>query len=366
MTAPASVLVVGAGLIGTSLGLALRDVADVLLADQDERHLQAAVGRGAGVVWDGATGVDLAIVCIPPAQTPAAIQSLLVRDLAAIVSHVASVQSRVQAEVETAVPFDAQRRVCGGHPMAGREFRGPAAASARLFVDRPWAVCASERSSVEAVEAVRWVAESAGAVPLEMTPEEHDAAVALVSHLPQAASSALAARLLAAPDDGRVLALAGPGVQDATRIAASDADLWVDVLRGNAGRVAPLVRDVAGDLLAVAEALDALAADPDDSAALAVVRDVLVRGAEGRARLPLKERARDRVLATVVVSLPDRPGQLAAVLSSAAEAGVNVEDVRVEHLPGRPRGLLELVVDTAEVEPAQRALAAAGFEVLEA
>ncbi|HWH27343.1 MAG TPA: prephenate dehydrogenase [Mycobacteriales bacterium] len=365
MSRPPSVLVVGTGLIGTSLGLALRDAADVVLADTDTGHAQAAVARGAGSLWDGNSRVDLAVACVPPARTAGVIQRLLVDNIAHMLSHVASIQARVQAEVETLAPPEALHRVCGGHPMAGRELRGPGAASAQLFLDRPWAVCASAHSSADSVDAVRWLAEATGAVPLEMAPDDHDSAVALVSHAPQAVASALAARLLDAPDDGRALALAGPGVQDATRIAAGDAALWVDVLRGNASRVAPLLRDVAQDLLAAAASLDDLVRDPEDERAAAVLSDLLRRGAGGRARLPLKQRARDRVLASVVVSLPDRPGRLAAVLAAAARSDVNVEDVRVEHLPGRPRGLLELVVDGEQVDAARRALAGAGFDVLE-
>lgn len=365
MSAPGSVLVVGTGLIGTSVGLALRGAAEVLIHDDDDAHLRSAAARGAGTAWDGRTAVDLALVCVPPAATGSLVSHLIRSDVATTVSHVASTQSRVQLEVETGLPSADLPRVCGGHPMAGREVRGPGAATARLFLDRPWAVCPSEHTSAAAVSAVRWLAHTTGALPLELSPAEHDAAVALVSHLPQVAASALAARLLTGEGGDRALALAGPGVQDATRIAASDTALWVDVLRGNARHVAPLVRQLARDLAGAADALDGLADDPDDPDAAGALRDLLERGARGRGSLPLKQRSGDRVLASVLVGLPDRPGQLAAVLTSAAGAGVNVEDVRVEHLPGRPRGLLELVLDSAQAEHARRALAAAGFEVVE-
>jgi prephenate dehydrogenase len=141
-------------------------------------------------------------------------------------------------------------------------------------------------------------------------------------------------------------------------VAASDPALWVEVLRGNAAFVAPFVADLAADLAALAAALaDAGAGDP-------VVRDLLERGNRGRALVPVKRGEHDRDFTRVAVSVPDRPGQLAGLFVTAADAGVNVEDVRVEHLPGRPTGVIELMVQPVDRERLQAALAEAGFGVL--
>ena len=363
--------VIGTGLIGTSVGLALAGEAEVLLSDVSGDNLRRAVARGAGRAWDGHERADLALVCAPPAKTASLIADVLVSDLALNVSHVASQQSRVQAEVEALVDVRAQR-MCGGHPLAGRERSGPEAATSRLFLDRPWVVCAGPSTTAEAAQAVVDLAVACGAVPVHASAEEHDAAVALVSHLPQVAASAVAARLdeEANRRDGfDPTRLAGPGVQDTTRIAASDPDLWVEVLTRNAAHVAPLVRALSADLAATADALDRLGQEalaPDDARqATLALRGLLERGRSGRERLPLK-RGVPGSLAQVVVAITDRPGQLASVLVAAAAAEVNVEDVRVEHLPGRPRGLVELLVPAPDVARARRALAAAGWEVLDA
>lgn len=357
--APRRILVVGAGLIGTSIGLALRDVADVLLDDTDPAHVDVAAARGAGRRWDR-KAVDHAVVCAPPAVTASVIGEVVGRNIASTISHVASAQSRVEAEVETA---GRGRDVCGGHPLAGRETRGPAAASGRLFVDRTWVVCPGPSTSAPARAAVEWLAAACGAVPVVMSAEAHDRAVALTSHLPQVVASALAAALARAAGTSAV-ALAGQGLQDTTRIAASDPALWTDILTSNAEHVAPLVASVADDLRDAAAALQALAAAPTDARALATLVDLLQRGGAGRALLPLKERTADADYATVAVGVPDEPGQLAGVLAAAARAGVNVEDVRVEHLPGRPRGVVELVVARDSVPAARSALAADGWDVL--
>lgn len=359
------VLVVGTGLIGTSVGLALAGQADVLLGDVDRGHLERAVARGAGRPWDGVEPADLALVCAPPSRTATVIADLLGRDLAATVSHVAGQQSRVQDEVES-LHTAGLPSLCGGHPLAGRERSGPDAATARLFQDRAWVICPSPSTAPTAERAVTELALACGAVPVRTTAQQHDAAVALVSHLPQVAASAVAARLLPASSPGLdATRLAGPGVQDTTRIAASDPELWVEVLSRNAGHVAPLVRALSADLAAVAGALELLAepAHDDVSDAEAVLRSLLERGRQGRARLPLKQ-GRAGALTAVTLSVPDAPGQLAAVLVAAAAADLNVEDVRLEHLPGRARGQVELLLPDGDAARARVALAAAGWDVL--
>jgi prephenate dehydrogenase len=244
--------------------------------------------------------------------------------------------------------------LCGTHPMAGKESSGPEAASADLFLGRPWALCPSPDTSDEALTAARSLAQRCGGVPLELPALEHDDAVALASHLPQVTASALAAVLLAR-SAGEVR-LAGPGLQDTSRIAASAPALWVEVLSQNAAAVGPLVRELAAELDRAASALEAL-----DRAG---IEDLLVRGNAGRALVPVKRGGHDRDFVVVGVTVPDRPGQIAAVLLAAADAGVNVEDVRVDHLPGRPSGVVELLVATDAREAARASLAAAGWAVL--
>jgi prephenate dehydrogenase len=341
----ADLLVVGTGLIGTSIGLALRGSADVLLSDPDEVALAVAVDRGAGRAWDGLEQFAHCVVAVPPSAV-AGVVSGLPGD--ATVSHVGSVQRSVHAAL-TSAQVDL-RRVCGSHPMAGKELSGPTAASATLFVGRPWVLCPSTQTSPEALAATRRIAEQCGAEPTVLPAEEHDAAVALVSHLPQVAASAVAAVLAGTSGS---LELAGPGLQDTTRVAASDPRLWVELLRQNAAAVAPLVRALAGELAGLADALEG-----ED---LAGVEDLLRRGNAGRALVPRKRGERDRAFVPVSVAVPDRPGQLAALLGSAAAAGINVEDVRVEHLPGRPTGVIELLVHTDAQVAARTALAAAGW-----
>lgn len=347
----ADLLVVGTGLIGTSLGLALHGRADVLLADVDAGALATAVSRGAGRLWDGVELARIAVICTPPAAVAGQVRRL--QGLVRTCTHVSSVQAPVQAALEAAGCDPVA--VCGSHPMAGRERAGPGAAVATLFAGRPWVLCPGPRTGPQALADVEQLVTAAGGTPVRLTPQRHDAAVALVSHLPQLAASALAAQLLRGPPDAA--ALAGPGLQDSTRIAASDPRLWRDVLALNATGVAPLVRGLADDLAAVARALEAGEDEP--------VMALLVRGAQGRALVPVKRGEREAAFTAVAVSVPDTPGQLAGLLVTAGDAGVNVEDVRVDHVPGSPRGVIELSVRAPARSALVRALRDANWEVIE-
>src|SRR5699024_8449944 len=152
-------------------------------------------------------------------------------------------------------------------------------------------------------------------------------AVALVSHAPHVAASAVAARLL--NGDAHALTLAGQGVRDVTRVAAGDPDLWTAILTHNAAPVAEVLDVMAEDLAAAAAALRSL--DGAGEAALAPMRDLLERGRSGQGRIPGKHGTVRRPVYTVLpVVIPDEPGVLGRLFAVAADAGVNIEDVRIE------------------------------------
>jgi prephenate dehydrogenase len=196
------------------------------------------------------------------------------------------------------------------------------------------------------------VAESVGGVVSLMDAAEHDQAVAAVSHLPQIAASLVAARLEDVPD--RSVALAGQGVRDVTRIAASEPALWTQILAGNAGAIADLLRRSRADLDTLVDALDALARSQaageelgsagDAVGARGVLATFIARGNAGHARIPGKHGAPPTSYVHVPVLVPDRPGELARLLNDVGEAQVNLEDLRLEHSEGQPVGLAEIAV----------------------
>lgn len=330
------VLVVGAGLLGTSIGLALRRRGtEVLLRDVSPRNVEIATSVGAGVdaAAAGDVAVQLVVVAVPPDHLAHEIVVAL-ESTDAVVTDVGSVKARPLREASAQVGPDRLARYVGSHPMAGSERSGPFAASASLFDGRPWAVAPHAGSSPEATALVTALARACGATPVRMTPDEHDAAVARTSHLPHLLAALAAGRLNEAPADH--LALSGQGLRDVTRIAAGDPALWQQIIAGNAEAVAALLDDVRADL---DELLDAVRTDSRHRVAA-----LLSRGVAGRAAIPGKHGGPAEPTAPVYVIVPDHPGELARLLGDAGEIGVNVEDLRIDHDPGRPVGLVELTV----------------------
>ncbi|SEE79374.1 prephenate dehydrogenase [Jiangella alba] len=334
-----SVLVVGTGLVGTSLGLALtRAGIDVRLADAKPEILAEAVRLGAGrpepAAAESAGPAALAVVAVPPEAVAAVVGEVLAGGRAEYATDVASVKVLPTTQVRERVADPG--RYVGSHPMAGREISGPNAALADLFEGRPWVICPDDGTHQQAVTRALAVARLAGAVPTTMTAAEHDAAVALVSHTPHLVAALMAGRLAGAP--GHEVRLAGPGVTDVTRIASGDPELWTEILTANAAAVRPVLDALRTDLDRLMTALEApVAGQP-------VLRELLRDGVDGRSRLPGKHGAEHTEFATVIVAVDDAPGQLARLFADAGAAGVNVEDVRIEHAAGQPLGLVELDV----------------------
>jgi len=331
------VQVVGAGLVGTSIALALRRAGlDVLLSDNNPDHLRTASGLGAGRIAGPDDQPQLVVVAVPPDHLGAVIRDALVRT-GAVVTDVGSVKSGPLAAVRGTPGVE---RYVGGHPMAGSERSGPLAASAALFDARPWAVTPHEESTADAIEVVESLARICGAVPVRLSPAEHDAAVARTSHVPHVLAALVAGQLLDAP--GTHLTLSGQGVRDVTRIAGGDPALYGQIVSANSDQVLALLLGVRDRLDDVIQALDL-----GDRARL---ESVLHDGVAGTQAIPGKHGGPVRPTGSVFVSLPDHPGELARLFADAGESGVNIEDVRIDHDPGRPTGLVELVVEEDRAE----------------
>ncbi|MDS1269311.1 prephenate dehydrogenase [Lipingzhangella sp. LS1_29] len=365
------VLVLGAGLIGTSIALALREHdVDVLLSDPDPAAVSLACDLGAGEPvrgWfdsaagdDGVAPADLAIVAAPPAAVPGTLRSAQDRGVAHVYTDVASVKTWVVEAARTA-GCDMTTYV-PGHPMGGRERGGAGAARADLFLGRSWALCESDKTDPTAVRVVTELVAHTGAHPVRLSAQEHDRAVALVSHAPHMAAAAVAARLSCG--DSRALGLAGQGVRDVTRIAAGDPQLWTEIVGYNAASVAGELSALAADLEDAAAALRETGANPRRADGLHPVRDLLLRGQAGQERLPAKHGfGRDRDYTVVPVVIPDEPGSLARLFQAAGAADVNIEDVRLDHSPGLPVGLAQLWVVPEAGDQLRTILAAQGWSV---
>ena len=375
MSTRGPVLIIGTGLLGTSLALALRTAdVEVQLSDTSPTSLALARDMGAGTPHDKhSPEPQIVVVATPPDVTADVVVAQLTAHPHAVVTDVASVKERVVAEVRARAGAEARRYV-GSHPMAGRERSGAGSADSDLFAGRPWVVVGQD-SDPEAELAIRNLAVDVGATPVRMDAAEHDAAVAAVSHMPQLIASLVAARLEELGEGA--LALSGQGLRDVTRIAASDPRLWSAIVVGNAGPVADLLRRISDDLSALITGIEAAACDsggPEFTApgaastiapgAVGAVTDVMTRGNAGRARIPGKHGGAPRRYAEVQVLVPDAAGELGRLFSDVGAAGVNIEDFSLEHSAGHSAGVALLSVLPAAAQGLEEALDAKGWRVV--
>ncbi len=340
--------VVGAGLLGTSIALACRSAGlEVFLSDVSEDNLRTASGLGAGRPRADGDRPQLVVVAVPPDHLAASITAALTGS-DAVVTDVGSVKAGPAASV---AGLPGAERYVGSHPMAGSERSGPLAATSSLFDGRPWAIAPHATSDPAAVALVEELVLLCGAVPVRMSPEEHDLAVARTSHLPHLLAVLAAGALTDAP--AAHLALSGQGVRDVTRVAAGDPVLYGQIVAANASAVGALLSGVRERLDEVIAAL----ATGDRGG----LEAVLASGVDGTRAIPGKHGGPVRPMASLFVAVPDHPGELARLFADAGESEVNIEDVRIDHDPGRPVGLVELVVAVERLDHLLESLESRGW-----
>ncbi|QBI21594.1 prephenate dehydrogenase/arogenate dehydrogenase family protein [Egibacter rhizosphaerae] len=363
---PRRVALVGTGLIGTSLGLALRRVSQIERVtgyDADAQRLAVAHERGAldaaaSTAEEAARGADLVVLAVPASavgRAAASVASALPEG--AILTDVASVKRRVVEQLQDAAP--AGVHVIGGHPMAGSHESGPEHGSAELFVGATYLLTPTTYTAPAAYQRLHALAGAIGARPLAVHPARHDLLVAVVSHLPQLAATTLMnlATERAQREHAGLLLLAAGGFRDATRVAASDPDLWLEICAENREAITAVLDDYAERIRELRESLA-----HEDSTAL---RQVLEQAHAGRRGLPSKEVSR-RPMVELVVPIADRPGTLSEVTTTVGAVGVNIEDMGIEHAAEGGRGALRLAVSgTEEAHRARDAITARGYEVVE-
>lgn len=368
------VLVIGAGLLGASIGLGLSHRGyTVYISDISPTTEAVAEDIGAGTSlraltreWQGKDGQDaparlelapqLVVVAAPPDVTADLVVRALADYSASFVIDIASVKSGILSAVR-ASEADVSRYL-GTHPMAGREKSGPVAARGELFSARPWVLCDHETVRPELVKVAQQVATELGSTITHMDVDEHDRTVALISHVPQVMSSLLASRLQYTPL--YALGLAGQGLRDTTRIAASDPGLWVQILSANAEPVVQTLYGVREDLERLISTLEA----PTAAGARLDIAQLMSEGNSGVARIPGKHGGSPSAFAQLTVLVDDTPGTLARLLVEIGELGVNLEDLRLEHSPGAQVGMAELSVNPNEHEKLIEDLTSRGWKVV--
>lgn len=358
-----SVAIVGLGLMGGSFGMScLRKglVERVVGFDTDPDATRAALDAGA--ITHGAFTLPWAVkeADLVVVATPVGAISEVVADAApylkpgSIVTDVGSTKAGIVKHASETLP--AAVTFVGGHPVAGSENHGIAAASPELYEGCLW-ILTPATVPEQPLQALESFLTGLGAKVLKLDPLKHDEALALTSHLPQLLSSTLMsfAADAATSGEGMPLLTAG-GFRDMTRIAASSPEMWVDIVKENQPALLALLRRFQQTLATMAETLE--------SGDWETLRRSLDQAREVRRALPLKAGLDVAELEEVLVAVPDRPGVLAEVSTTLREAGVNIEDLNIVHLPEGGRGVIHIAVSGAPAAGiAVKALRERGFSV---
>lgn len=360
------VAVVGTGLVGASLAGALRrldEVDEVVGADADAAALALALARGlidvaAPSAKAAAAEADVVVLAVPVSALPAVAAEVgPVMRPGAVLTDVASVKGSVVEILEAAAGPGVA--VVGGHPMAGSHEAGADHASPDLFVGATYLLTPTAHTDMAAYERLHALLAGIGARVLAVDPGRHDQLVAVVSHLPQLAATTLMnlAADRARREHAELLLLAAGGFRDATRVAASNPSLWVDIAAENRSAIVAVLDEYLGR---IAGLRDLVAAGDGDG-----LRGELTAARAARRALPGKESA-GGVLVELRMPIPDRPGVLAEVTTGVGSAGVNIEDFGIEHAPEGGRGTLRLaVMGTEQAGRARAVLEGLGHDVHE-
>ncbi|MDP1852077.1 MAG: prephenate dehydrogenase [Candidatus Planktophila sp.] len=341
------VRIVGAGLIGTSIALALnaRGVG-VELVDIDASTAALANDLAQGRKLDSP---ELVVLAVPTEVIPLVIEKEFLLNPNSTFMDVGSIKTEPIVHIKnSSLPLS---RFVPTHPMAGREVGGAHSARADLFTTRSWIITPTSECSAESEEIVRELIALVGGSAVVLPAEEHDRAVAAISHLPQITSTLLALSLESAPTEW--LDLAGAGLRDTTRIAASDPKLWSEIIYSNREQIVELVQRMHRELGELLENLESKTS----------IASFIEKGRFERSRIPGKHGGKAREYTYVPIVIDDKPGQLAAIFNECASIAVNVEDLNIEHSPGQQSALITLALSSRDAESLSNHLSAIGWNV---
>lgn len=365
--APLRVAIVGTGLIGTSLGISLRHtdgVAEVVGYDTDPDELEIARQKGgmdhaAADPADAVGEADVVVLAVPPSVIPQAAREVAPHlRPGTILTDVGSVKKDIVDAMEAAVPEGVH--VVGGHPMAGSHEHGARHAVADLFVGATYLLTPTPRTDAHALQRLNVLLAGIGARVVVVDTAAHDMLVAIISHLPQLTATTLMslAAERARRQDARLLLLAGGGFRDATRVAASNPQMWLDICRENREAIVAVLDEYAARI----GQLRMMLFEGDEGRLVQLLTDAR----EARRSLPGKESV-SGLLVELRIPIPDRPGAIAEITTTVSDLGVNIEDLGIEHAPDGRGGTMRLAVNgSAAAATARAALVERGYALVEA
>ena len=361
------IVIVGLGLVGASFAAAVRAAypdTRVLAVDIDERTLAEAVERG----WatDGALpddpaferfvgdGCDLVVLATPVGAAERYFEDLARWDYRGIVTDTASTKARITALAERVLPHP--ENFVPGHPMAGSEVNGIEGARPDLFKGAHWILCPDADTPAEHFPRLHELVTSIGARVIALPREDHDKAVAVVSHVPHIMASSLVQLASRHADDQQALMrLAAGGFKDSTRIAAGSPELWCGIAFDNKDALSDGLDEIQGIIGAFADALAS-----DDRAALTAL---LADAAAARRALPAAWVPSTERLLEVRIPMEDRPGVVAEVTTVTSSVGCNIQSIEIDHVTEDSAVLSLVLTDEGDIGQLSAQLINAGFSV---
>jgi prephenate dehydrogenase len=344
------------GLIGGSIGLAARERgAHVVGHDPDPAVMETAAGRGAvsstaGSIAEAVEGAAACFACAPVGALPELVgQALEAAPADCVVTDVGSTKRSIAAAVD-------DERFIGGHPVAGLEVAGVQHSRADLFSGSPWYLTPGPRSSGVLYERLHGLLVSFGARPVAIDAESHDRLLAAVSHLPHVLANVLVAQAASTRTrEDEPLPRVGPSFRDATRVAGANSDIWTDIYVQNAEAIAGEVEAAAarlGEVAAMLRSRDASGLRAWNDAAAADRRRLLESDIGGDSVHELR------------VTVPNRPGVVAALALALGRGGVNIVDMALAPAPDNTSGAITFwVAGDGAAERAQALIAEQGYPV---
>lgn len=338
-----TVLVIGLGLIGGSLARAIKqEYPSVRIQGYDVDEVQMDVAESLDVIdgqvshiEEGAGKADFIIIAAPVMASEEIFRRLLACEFQeeAIITDVGSTKREIMEKAErfrgTAATF------IGGHPLSGSHKSGVAASSARLFENAFYVLIADEgRSSAKHEQLKHWLA-GTKATFIEMSAEEHDRIVGVISHFPHIIAASLVHQLEKMNKEGHdVRNLAAGGFRDITRIASSSPAMWHDVLLHNREVLLELLKQWQGEMEQVASMVE----EADSAQILTYFK----KAKHYRDTLPQREKGALPPLFDLYVDIPDQAGVIARVTGLLAQASISITNIRILEMREDIMGVLRL------------------------
>lgn len=358
------VTIIGVGLIGGSLGLAIcrRALARrVVGVDKNAENLRLALEAGAvhhiaPRIARAVLDAELVILATPVGETLAVLKELRpFLSPGTVVTDVGSTKSVVCTWAAEIMPPETW--FVGGHPMAGSEYSGMAGADPYLLENAFYILTPSPDTPEEATRRVEQLATGVGARVIKMTPEEHDRAVAAVSHLPHLVAAALVNTLVGLPGGEAFLPLAAGGFRDTTRVAAGNPLMWRDIFLSNPKAIWEVLRIFHRQL----DQLEGMITTGDGEG----IRSLLEQARSLRLAMPARTKGFLPAMYEIVVAVPDRPGMIAELAGRLGCAGINICDIEILRVREEEGGSIRLAFATGmEQNEAVNILRKAGYQVV--